>query len=689
MYPFRAGRFGTGASFAVDRETWTALDGVDPLLGAGTPTMGGEDLDLFLRVLLAGRALAVEPRAVVWHWHRRELEQLRRQMYGYGTGLAAYGWKHMTHRRTGPGIARRVPAAVRAIVRDARGAGTTATVDLDLSAVELRGLVAGAPIYIRSRLAQRRGAPPRPAVIGSAARRSPVPFAVMGGMARMLLPAACVAVSGGRRVLPAVAGAAVELPPGFQQRTVFSGLTFPTAVRFAARRPRVFVAEKSRPDPRLRRRRRRRTGRSSPTCGGRSTTTATAGCSGLAVDPQFPARPYLYALYTRDALPGGDVAALGRRERPAVRERGLPRRAAGVRRVHRHRAPREDHGRSGDERRGRPAADPGRRLVLGVPEPLGRRPRTSGPTGSSTRAAATARTSTTSTTARSTTACATTRRTRAGRCARRICAPTGDATGLDGTIIRIDPDTGRGLARQPARGAARTRTRGASSPTACATRSGSPCDPASGDLWIGDVGWGSWEEVNRLPNPAAPGRREEELRLALLRGRRAARKPRAGPSTSTYDLGICERALRRGPGCRDAAGLLVLPRHERDRPEPLRAGARRAARVVRAGLVRDRHGVLHDRRLRRRVRGRAVLRRLHAAVHLVHGHERGRAGPDEGEGLRREAPTSRSTSSAARAATSSTSTSSTATSTGSNEHADRLADGGQDATAPAPLRRPR
>jgi hypothetical protein len=54
-------------------------------------------------------------------------------------------------------MARRVPAAVRASVRDSRGAGTTGTVDLDLSSVELRGLVAGAPIYIRSRLRERRG----------------------------------------------------------------------------------------------------------------------------------------------------------------------------------------------------------------------------------------------------------------------------------------------------------------------------------------------------------------------------------------------------------------------------------------------------------------------------------------------------------------------------------------------------
>ena len=74
MYPFSAGRFGTGANFAVDRDTWTALGGLDPLLGTGTPAMGGEDLDFFLRVVLAGRALAAEPSAIVWHWHHRTMD---------------------------------------------------------------------------------------------------------------------------------------------------------------------------------------------------------------------------------------------------------------------------------------------------------------------------------------------------------------------------------------------------------------------------------------------------------------------------------------------------------------------------------------------------------------------------------------------------------------------------------------
>ena len=138
--------------------------------------MGGEDLDLFLRVLLAGRALAVEPRAVVWHWHRRELEQLRRQMHGYGTGLAAYGWKHLTQPpRPGPAIARRVPAAAAARSCATRAApGTTATVDLTTSpASSCAGCVAGAPIYIRSRL-RTPGATRRSRDRVDAGRRSPV-----------------------------------------------------------------------------------------------------------------------------------------------------------------------------------------------------------------------------------------------------------------------------------------------------------------------------------------------------------------------------------------------------------------------------------------------------------------------------------------------------------------------------------
>ena len=47
---------GTGANFAVRRDRTLALGGFDTALGAGTQTQGGEDLDMFLRILGDGQA---------------------------------------------------------------------------------------------------------------------------------------------------------------------------------------------------------------------------------------------------------------------------------------------------------------------------------------------------------------------------------------------------------------------------------------------------------------------------------------------------------------------------------------------------------------------------------------------------------------------------------------------------------
>jgi PKD repeat protein len=72
----------------------------------------------------------------------------------------------------------------------------------------------------------------------------------------------------------------------------------------------------------------------------------------------------------------------------------------------------------------------------------------------------------------------------------------GDPVGLDGTVIKVNPATGAGLPSNPNGGSADANTRriiahGLRNPFRFAI---SP----DNELWIGDVGWSSWEELNRM-----------------------------------------------------------------------------------------------------------------------------------------------------------------------------------------------
>ena len=108
------------------------------------------------------------------------------------------------------------------------------------------------------------------------------------------------------------AGAYAAMAPGFQEVVVFGGLKNPTNVRFAPD-GRAFVTEKSGIIKLFR------------------SVTDTApivfadltgnvmdqwdrGLLGIALDPQFPTRPYVYVLYTYDA-PRENGALLERRVR--------------------------------------------------------------------------------------------------------------------------------------------------------------------------------------------------------------------------------------------------------------------------------------------------------------------------------------------------------------------------------------
>jgi glycosyltransferase involved in cell wall biosynthesis len=87
---YRGSLCGHSANMAAKADFLRRIGGFDIVLGAGTPAMGGEDLALFLHVIMHNKILAYEPTAVVHHHHRRDYDKLRQQVFGYGVGFTAY-----------------------------------------------------------------------------------------------------------------------------------------------------------------------------------------------------------------------------------------------------------------------------------------------------------------------------------------------------------------------------------------------------------------------------------------------------------------------------------------------------------------------------------------------------------------------------------------------------------------------
>lgn len=162
MFPFCVGEFGTGANFAVRRDHMLALGGFDTALGAGTRTKGGEDLDMFLRVLYDGQAIVVNPAAVVWHRHRDDLAALEAQAVGYGRGFGAWAVTVALDPRTvGAAIVRSPRALARLIdkpmasVDEATVAATLSRESKGIGRVELASVIGGPAAYFAERRAQR------------------------------------------------------------------------------------------------------------------------------------------------------------------------------------------------------------------------------------------------------------------------------------------------------------------------------------------------------------------------------------------------------------------------------------------------------------------------------------------------------------------------------------------------------
>ena len=106
----------------------------------------------------------------------------------------------------------------------------------------------------------------------------------------------------------------------------------------------------------------------------------------------------------------------------------------------------------------------------------------------------------------------------------------------DGTILRIDKATGAAIAGNPAGVDTRIIAQGVRNPFRIAVR------PGTSEVWVGDVGWGAWEEVNRIVDP---GGTRENFGWPCYEGNNTASA--AQPQYDALNLNLCENLYTAGP----------------------------------------------------------------------------------------------------------------------------------------------
>jgi GT2 family glycosyltransferase len=152
----------SGANTTVRADVARELGWFDVSLGAGTVVGRGEDLDLYIRLLRDGHAVAYEPSAIVWRAQSDAKPHVRRHAYRCGIGVGAVRAKHKLASRPRVVLPSGTPGGVRRLER--------------------LGTLLGPAAYLVSRIAARGRARwlGRPAGRLDA-RRTPVELMLLGG----------------------------------------------------------------------------------------------------------------------------------------------------------------------------------------------------------------------------------------------------------------------------------------------------------------------------------------------------------------------------------------------------------------------------------------------------------------------------------------------------------------------------
>ena len=174
----------------------------------------------------------------------------------------------------------------------------------------------------------------------------------------------------------------------------------------------------------------------------------------------------------------------------------------------------------------------------------------------------------------------------------------GDPTGFDGTVLRVDPITGAALPDNPLAGGTvsdddRVVAYGLRNPFRLALRPGT----IPPELWIGDVGEGVAEEIDRIRDPTGP---VQNFGWPCYEG------PGPQPAQQALGLNLCTNLY-------NTRGAVAPPYFSYGRLEPVVSGETCRTRDGHRG-----HRLLQRRYLSGRFPKGALLRRLRPGVYLGH-----------------------------------------------------------------------